>query len=1050
VIPVLKLYLLGGFRLLADEAAVMAINTPRLQSLLAYLVLHRHAPHPRSHLAFLFWPDSTEAQARTNLRYLIHQLRHALPQVELYLHTGDGALHWRADATFSLDVAEFEQAITQADRAEQAGDLAEMRTTLEQAVALYQGDLLPSCYDEWLLPERERLSQRFSAALERLILLLESQRDYPSAIGYSQRLLRYDPLLEAAYHHLMRLHTASGDRVGALRVYYTCAAVLEREMAVEPSVTIRAEYERLLRQEPPAGLPELSPTLISDVSPLHLPGSRPNNLPIQLSSFIGRERELAEIKRLLAGARLLTLTGPGGCGKTRLALEAATELLLGQLFADGVWWVELATLADPALIVQAVASALGVQEQPRQLLWETLLDYLRPRNLLLTLDNCEHLVATCAQLVEELLRACPKLKVLATSREPLSIAGETTWLTPSLSLPDPHQLPSESEEAVSDLSQYEAVRLFVERAASTLPTFTLTQHNAVEMVQICQRLDGIPLAIELAAARVKVLTVPQIAGRLDDCFKLLTAGSRTVGSRHQTLRAAIDWSYDLLSEPERVLFQRLAVFEGGFTLEAAETVCAGQGIESSEILELLSHLVDKSLVVVGTPQQGWEARYRLLETIRQYGRDKLLASAEAGSMRQQHAAYYLTLAEQAWLKLQGPEQLAWLNRLEVEHDNLRAALSWSQVEAGETGLRLAGALGLFWYLHGYWSEGRGWLESMLTQTEGLGYTQARAKALLDAGTLAHYQGDYGQAALLLEESLTLHRTLPNTLAQANALYQLSQIEINRGNWEAAISLLEEAQSLPAIDQLALVRVWYGLADTYLRTGVEAKAREACEACLRLAHEIGDTTFELFALNRLGTIETLFIKDYAKAQQLYEQCLALARRVGNREREATALSNLGANATYQGDHQAAIGYTEAALTIQREIGDKVGMIISAGNLADSCLEIGAPDQALPFLREAINLARQMESPAWLLANVIYIAQLRIAQGDIDAALPLLGLVRHHPAASAENRAVRVDEILDKVRGTRSEAEIETGMARGKDLDVDAVIEAFLKETRAAGH
>jgi non-specific serine/threonine protein kinase len=498
------------------------------------------------------------------------------------------------------------------------------------------------------------------------------------------------------------------------------------------------------------------------------------------------------------------------------------------------------------------------------------------------------------------------------------------------------------------------------------------------------------------------------------------------------------------------LFQRLAVFESGFTLEATEVVCAGRGIEAAEILELLSHLVDKSLVVVGTQPQGREARYRLLETMRQYARDKLLASAEAEGIGQQHAAYYLTLAEQAELKLQGPEQLAWLDRLEVEHDNLRAALRWSQAEAGETGLRLAGALGLFWYLHGYWSEGRGWLESMLTQTEGLSYTQARAKALLDAGTLAHYQGDYGQAALLLGESLTLHRTLPNTLAQANALYQLSQIETNRGNWEAAISLLEEARSLAAIDQLALVRVWYGLADIYLRTGVEAKAREAGEACLRLAHEIGDTTFELFALNRLGTIETFFIKDYAKAQQLYEQCLALARRVGNREREATALSNLGANATYQGDHQAAIRYTEAALTIQREIGDKVGMIISVGNLADSCLEIGAPDQALPFLREAINLARQMESPAWLLANVIYIAQLRIAQGDIDAALPLLGLVRYHPAASAENRAVRVDEILDKVRGTRSEVEIETGLARGKDLDVDAVVEAFLKETPARHH
>jgi DNA-binding SARP family transcriptional activator len=448
VIPVLKVYLLGGFRLLYGEAAVTAINTPRLQALLAYLALHRHVPQPRSHLAFLFWPDSTEAQARTNLRYLIHQLRHGLPQAEQYLDTEDGALHWRAGAPFTLDVLDFEQAVVRAD---QAGDPTAQRTTLEQAASLYQGDLLPGCYDDWLLPERERLSQVYISALERLILLLESQGDNRPAIDYTQRLLRHDPLYEGAYHHLMRLHAAGGDRVSALRVYHTCAAVLQRELAVEPSEALRAEYERLLHKEPPAGLPELSPARKADGSTLPMPGRLPNNLPIQLTSFIGREREMAGITRLLIGTRLLTLTGSGGCGKTRLALEVAADLHLRQEFADGVWWVELAALADPALVTQAVASALGVPEQPGRLLRETLLDYLRPKNLLLALDNCEHLVAACAQLVEELLRACPELKLLATSREPLSIAGETTWLTPSLSLPDPPHLPSLNEEAVTGL-----------------------------------------------------------------------------------------------------------------------------------------------------------------------------------------------------------------------------------------------------------------------------------------------------------------------------------------------------------------------------------------------------------------------------------------------------------------------------------------------------------------------------------------------------------------------------------------------------------------------
>ncbi len=934
MIPVLKLYLLGGFRLLYGEAPVTAINTPRLQSLLAYLVLHHHAPHPRSHLAFLFWPDSTEAQARTNLRYLIHQLRHALPQADQFLYTGDGTLHWRADTPFTLDVADFEQAIAQADRAEQAGDQTEVRATLERAVTLYQGDLLPSCYDEWLLPERERLSQLFITALERLILLLESQRDYRPAISYTQRLLRHDPLHEAAYRHLIRLHASSGDRVGALRVYHTCAAVLQRELAVEPSVAIREEYERLLHKEPPAGLPELSPSLTPDVSPLHPPGSLPNNLPIQLTSFIGREREMTEIKRLLTGTRALTLMGPGGCGKTRLALEVAADLLLRREFADGVWWVELATLADPALVAQTVASALGVQEQPGKLLRETLSDYLRPKNLLLALDNCEHLVGACAQLVEGLLRTCPKLKVLTTSREPLSIAGETTWLTPSLSIPDPHHLPPVGEEAVSGLSQYEAVRLFIERAASNLPTFILTPHNAALIVQVCQRLDGMPLAIELAAARVKLLSVAQISERLDDCFKLLAAGSRTIVSRHQTLRAAIDWSYNLLSEPERVLFQRLAVFEGGFTLEATEEVCAGRGIAPDEILELLSHLVDKSLVVVGT-QQGREARYRLLETIRQYGRDRLLESGEAEIIRQQHAAYYLTLAEQAELKLQGLEQLAWLDRLEVEHDNLRAALRWSQAEAqaGETGLRLAGTLGLFWYLHGHWSEGRGWLEGMLTQTEGLGRTPARAKALLNAGTLAHYQGDYGQAVLLLGESLTLHRKLGDKVGSAWSLYRLGHTADRQGHYERAAALLGESVMLfrQAADKwgAALSLCILGWATWHL--GDYEVAAMFCQESLALSRELGQPRGVAWALYCLGGV-TMSQGDYGQAIALSEESLALFRHLGTKDGIALSLHTLGYMALFQGHYGRAASSFGESLGLRRELGDNVGVAHGLAGLA----------------------------------------------------------------------------------------------------------------------
>ena len=393
----------------------------------------------------------------------------------------------------------------------------------------------------------------------------------------------------------------------------------------------------------------------------------PSNLPLQLSSFVGREKELAEVRRLLQDTRLLTLTGPGGCGKTRLAVVAANELL-GR-FEDGVWLVELAPLADPSLVPQAVASTLGVRERPGSSLAVALSDYLRTRKLLLILDNCEHLIDACAELAEAWLHSSPGLRVLATSREALGITGEVAWPVPSLSLPDLRRLPD-----LESLPRYESARLFVERTAAVRPDFTLTEQNASAVAQVCYRLDGIPLAIELAAARTKVLSVEEIAARLGDSFRLLAAGSRTAMPRQRTLHATMDWSHKLLGQKERVLFRRLSVFAGGFTLEAAESICAGEELQRDEVLELLSQLVDKSLVVA--QERDGAARYRLLETVRQYGRERLEEAGEAALVREQHAGHYLAVAEEAEPELKGERQLAWLERLEQEHDNLRVAMAW--------------------------------------------------------------------------------------------------------------------------------------------------------------------------------------------------------------------------------------------------------------------------------------------------------------------------------------------------------------------------------------
>ena len=525
-----------------------------------------------------------------------------------------------------------------------------------------------------------------------------------------------------ALSHVQRLmSTASGGQV--LLSQSTVDLVRERMPA---GATLRDLGEVRLKDFPrPKHIYQLSGTgLPADFPPLQALSAIPNNLPVQLTSFVGRARELAELQRLLSTTRLLTLTGSGGVGKTRLSLQVAASLI--DAFADGVWFVELAPLADPALIPQSIASALGVREQSGQPLLVLLSEYLHTRKALLVLDNCEHLVAECAQVAEVLLRAAPGLKILASSREALGIGGELAWHVPSLSLPDPRQLP-----VLADLSQYEAVRLFVERAAFALPAFKLSDINAPTVVKICQRLDGIPLAIELAAARVKALPIESIASRLDDRFRLLTGGSRTALPRQQTLRALIDWSHSLLSEPERILLRRLSVFSSGWTLEAGEAVCAGDGIGALDVVDLLAHLVDKSLVLLDEEL----ARYRLLETIRQYAREKLLDSGEGAQVRSRHLGFYVRLGKEFSSEILGPGETLWLNRLELEHDNVRRAIEWSLESADAlSGMRLTAALHLFWQQR-YTAEGLDYLRALLAQPEAMGRTPARARALQSRGSL---------------------------------------------------------------------------------------------------------------------------------------------------------------------------------------------------------------------------------------------------------------------------------------------------------------------------
>ena len=414
--------------------------------------------------------------------------------------------------------------------------------------------------------------------------------------------------------------------------------------------------------------------------PLKTLDSLPNNLPVQLTSFVGRENEIAELKQGLEAHRLVTLTGSGGTGKTRLSLQVAAELV--EQFNHGVWFIELAPLTDPDLIPQTILSAMGVSEQPNKTPLEILKEYLHEKKMLIVLDNCEHLIMASAQVSNVLLNTAPELKILASSREALGVKGELSYPVPSLSWPDVKHLPT-----IEQLTQYEAVRLFIDRALLVAPHFVVDKDNAPFIAQICYRLDGIPLALELAAARTKMLSVEQISKRLDDRFRLLTGGARTALPRQQTLRALIDWSYDLLTENERLLLRRLSVFAGGWILDATEEVCSGDGMETYDVLDSLTQLVNKSLVVVMEHSQGGETRFRMLETIRQYAREKLLEVRGSEIVRQRHLAYFVKLAERAEPELPRSNQVFWLNKLDDEIDNFRMAIEWALVNDVESGLR---------------------------------------------------------------------------------------------------------------------------------------------------------------------------------------------------------------------------------------------------------------------------------------------------------------------------------------------------------------------------
>jgi predicted ATPase/class 3 adenylate cyclase len=799
-----------------------------------------------------------------------------------------------------------------------------------------------------------------------------------------------------------------------------------------PEASLRDLGMQRLRdlQRPERVFQLLHPDLPADFPPLSSLGVLPNNLPQQLTSFVGRERDITKVKRMLAGgpgvrraARLLTLTGVGGTGKTRLALQVAAELLDGE--RDGVWLVELAPLADPALVPEVVASVLGIREELGKSVAQRLVEGLQPKKLLLLLDNCEHLLSACAELADLLLRGCPEVQILATSREALGIAGEQTYVLPSLSLPEAGDLPARPE----DLAPYEATRLFVDRAMASQATFAVTASNAGAVVQICRRLDGIPLAIELAAARVKALPVEKINERLDDRFRLLTGGSRTALPRQQTLRALIDWSYDLLTEGERALLRRLSVFAASFTLEAAEAVGADpvdssqspvvsedEGLPSlttdysllpsDDVVELLTRLVEKSLIQY--EEESGTGRYRLLETVRQYARDRLLERGEDGAARERHGRYYLQLAEEAEPHLRGPEQVNWLARLEAEQDNLRTALAWYHPEPGgaqgltgdaDAAVRLVGAFWLYWIVRSQFREGRHWLESVLSRTGrrpspggacGTPLASARARALVGAGHLAFCQGDYTIAREFLEQALATAGAAGDTRSVAHAHIGLGLIGDLRGDAPRMRLHAEESLAVGRAlgDPWSIAWSHYILAQAFRLDGNSPEAERYYGEGLRIFREIGEPSGAAWSLMNQASL-FYFAGDAERSLACVEESEALFRALGQRWGIAWCLWVRGAQARDRGEVRTARGLLEEALGLFRDLGDRMGATVTRVVLGHLSRDQDDPASAYAIYTEALTVFRETESYWGCVHALNALAVLAKQEDDLERAARLWG-------------------------------------------------------------
>ena len=960
--------ILGPLEVVLDGRAV-ELRAAKVRALLGMLLVSPNQVVSADRMADGLWGDDRPDSAVNTLQGYVSQLRKSLGGDQIQTRPPGYVL---AAAAELIDVSRFERFLEEGRRARSGGDPERSVTVLAQALGLWRGKALADfAYAEWAQPEIARLEELHVVAIDEWIEARLDLGQHSEVLGELDALVITHPLRERLWGHRMLALYRSGRQAESLRTYGQLRRVLGEQLGIEPSRDLARLEEAILLQKSELDWRPTAQLLRSSMrsqpsdrrlSPPDAALAVPTNLPLSVSRFVGRERDLDGLRAELRSTRVLTLTGVGGVGKTRLALELARTLL--EDHPDGVYWVELSSLQDPLLAPERVASTLGLTLEATRSATDAIVAHVGERQILIVLDNCEHMVEACAQLTHLMIQANPRLRILATSREPLSVTGETVRLVPSL-------------------SENDAVRLFQERAIATTRDPEGITGTDASVVEICRRLDCIPLAIELAAARTSVLSPAEIAQGLEDRFALLGTGPRTAPPRHQTLRAALDWSYAALSDVERTLFSGLSVFAGGFSLSAAQAVCSSEALERSQVLDVLAALVHKSLVVA-VQRAGLRTRYGMLETVGEYASEKLAESGQGESYRGRHLGWAVALAEHAEPFLIGGGAARCLEELDLEHDNLRAALGWARSQGSPLGLRLAGALGYFWEGRDQ-REGRAWLTDFLSSVDSVP-SGIRAKALNAAGLLDERRGDHGAADKAYRQGLALYRQLDDALGAAWSLRGLGNAALAQGALQSAISLHEECLEIGREQRHSFTTVvaLINLGSLAILRGDVRQAGSLLDEALQLCRATDDDWGAAWSLFHLGQLATT-MGEYDCAGSRLRESLALYDKLGIVQGVASATAALGAAAMHEGDFENARRFQHHALDLQRGSGDDANAAWTRCDIGERLRAEGALVAAEQELVEALATCRRVVERNLETRCLLRLGRLRRTERVYDGAI-----------------------------------------------------------------